>query len=1075
MTPPRTPDHETDADQIVDMTPTYTAEEDAQEIVDMSPRYQSEGEPEEIGDDIADDMTPAYAPDDEAPEMEEFTPPYRPSRGQQSLPATAPHMPGRKPGEPQADHPKAKGNRRKLILMAAAGIAVVAVAGKTLGQSFSGGNNPFTGGSKATSTTSVSATNTPKPVQIGNNQFSSTPGPLILLNPGVVRQGTAVGVTGSGFDPGAVIDLTVKRAGSATALASTFVQADKGGTFYSGDLAVPMSLSSGTFTVQAKQRNSHHTAQAVGTIAGGAPTVKLGTQVGKPGDNLVLALHGFAPGEPINVYWNTLSGQPVTTFQADGGGSIGQGKLRVPFGAVGNNTFLFVGAKSQSLVAANYLVLKLYPTVKLGSYALKADNLMSFSGSGFGPSERVFVFLNSTNGQPLGVINTDAVGSFKNAPGFIVPFNVTGKQTLIFMGEQSRAPNAVSFTILPYAPIVQASTYGGLPGTTVTFYGAGFARNEVVHVYVGHTKGAAGNLVSCFQVNDKGAAASAGSYLIPGNAQGALGFTLVGMKSKGVGVASVNVSAPPAPVTTPPQAPFTCPLDSQVQQTPTQQPPAQQPPGQQPPGQQPPDQQAPGQQPPNQQAPDQQQQNQQPPNQQAPDQQAPANPAPQGNIKPPVQQPIVYAPASNHLASASLALAALPRLPIAQLSAHAVQVASIGLLTDLYHHVVWSFPDQIGVSSFVVGLVLAWFVLVLFLTLSLMHGSAEPRTTDDKSARRTRTVTNGHSPAPISTKNVANHDIADPPTLPSGLAVHSAVVEAHARTPAADTQYQQGKGSDLLQVPAVRADTGRTIQAAQQTARRHSQSMQPSYDATFAQTNVKRAGEESTFSLFLVADAKGDGRPGPTASQIAVEHIARCVITALTNGPIVPSRSFMLLFKQAVMQAGDILLKLNARDSTDANTTLTGALIAGERAYVVNVGNSRTYLWSAVGGLRQLTRDHSVVFGMVSAGLVGAEAIEASPHGQQLYRSLGNVGPPIQVDTFTIPIHPGDRLLLCSDGLWRQVRNSHIEAILWRSADPREAAQTLIHAANERSPKDDISAIVVHLFDGDSYEGRSLA
>src|SRR5262249_26784411 len=147
----------------------------------------------------------------------------------------------------------------------------------------------------------------------------------------------------------------------------------------------------------------------------------------------------------------------------------------------------------------NFLMLQLYPTVKLGSYALKADSVMSFSGNGFGPSERVLVYLNSTSGDPLAVITTDANGAFKNAPGFLVPFHIAGKQTLIFIGEQSRAPNAVGFTVLPYAPLVQPSTYGGFPGTTVTFYASGFAHNEVVHIYAGHTKGSMGTMVNCFQ------------------------------------------------------------------------------------------------------------------------------------------------------------------------------------------------------------------------------------------------------------------------------------------------------------------------------------------------------------------------------------------------------------------------------------------------------------------------------------------------------------------------------------------------------------------------------------------------
>src|SRR5258705_5912652 len=140
------------------------------------------------------------------------------------------------------------------------------------------------------------------------------------------------------------------------------------------------------------------------------------------------------------------------------------------------------------------------------------------------------------------------------------------------MGEESRPRSVVPSTVLPYTPIVQPSTYGGFPGTTISFYATGFAHNEVVHIYAGHTKGTLGNMVGCFQTNEKGAAVAVGSYMIPGDAQGALGFALVGTKSGGVGVASINVTAPPSPVHTPPQPKFTCPLDppppSQSNQTP---------------------------------------------------------------------------------------------------------------------------------------------------------------------------------------------------------------------------------------------------------------------------------------------------------------------------------------------------------------------------------------------------------------------------------------------------------------------------------------------------------------------------
>src|SRR5262249_17162106 len=168
---------------------------------------------------------------------------------------------------------------------------------------------------------------------------SLTSGPVILLNPGVVRQGTQVIVTGTGFPPKATIDLVLKRQAGGQSLAATFVQADKTGSFGGAILPVPTSLSSGTFLVQAAARGSAQVAEAAGTIAGGTPQVKLGVQVAQPGDLIVFSLHGFSPGEPINIYWNTMGGQPVATVHADGGGAVGQGTVQVPYGAVGPNTF----------------------------------------------------------------------------------------------------------------------------------------------------------------------------------------------------------------------------------------------------------------------------------------------------------------------------------------------------------------------------------------------------------------------------------------------------------------------------------------------------------------------------------------------------------------------------------------------------------------------------------------------------------------------------------------------------------------------------------------------------------------
>jgi hypothetical protein len=463
---------------------------------------------------------------------------------------------------------------RKPLRFALVVIGLLALAIGIYTQSFAKMSTALMGGSThqtastsqttpATSTTKPKSTLTPTVTVKSTSLVPSdvTSGALILLNPGIVRQGTSMGVTGSGFDPGASVDLLIKQGAMDSGQAVGTVKTDKYGAFYD-NLTVPQTLSSGSFSVVASERGSQKVSHATGIIAGGVPQLKLSAQVGKPGDLITVSASGFGPNETVKVYWNTTIGQPITTLQANGSGGIGQATVQVPFGATGVNSFMFVGAKSQSMVAATFDLLSLYPSVKLSSYAIQADNVLSFSGKGFGPGERVLVYVNSVNGQPVAVIQAAQNGSFSNAGGFVIPFALKGRQTLVFLGEQSRATVAVGWSVLPYTPSAQTSTYGGLPGTTISFYAMGFARSEIVHVYVGSTQNSPGTMVSCFRTNDKGNAVAAGSYVIPGTAQGKLSFKLVGMKSDGVATATMSVSAPPDAVQVPTQPPFTCPLDN---------------------------------------------------------------------------------------------------------------------------------------------------------------------------------------------------------------------------------------------------------------------------------------------------------------------------------------------------------------------------------------------------------------------------------------------------------------------------------------------------------------------------------
>ncbi len=387
--------------------------------------------------------------------------------------------------------------------------------------------------------------------------------PLITLNPGLVRPGATVAVNGSGFDAGSRVDLLLGTGKSQKAQQLATVTATKDGTI-GGSVPFPSEIGGGETTreVTAQQRNSNKVAKAAAVLAQGTAQATLSAAAGKPGDTVSLSAQGFASGEDLGVYWARVTGEPSATLHADDGGSVSKVGVKVGAAPVGNSSLFLVGRKSGAAASAPFQVLGLYPTITVKPYAVKAAQRVGFSGKGFVPGERVLVHVNSAGGTPVAALPCDQGGGFGDA-GFEVPYELTGKQALVFIGEQSRATATAGFTVLPYQPLVRASTYGALPGTSLTFYAEGFAPNEAVHVSVGQGggQGGQGELVSAFRVDGSGKAKAGGSYMIPGNASNQVTFTLVGGRSKASASATVKVDSSGGGVDVPPQPKYNLPKD----------------------------------------------------------------------------------------------------------------------------------------------------------------------------------------------------------------------------------------------------------------------------------------------------------------------------------------------------------------------------------------------------------------------------------------------------------------------------------------------------------------------------------
>ncbi|HKV00792.1 MAG TPA: protein phosphatase 2C domain-containing protein [Ktedonobacteraceae bacterium] len=223
------------------------------------------------------------------------------------------------------------------------------------------------------------------------------------------------------------------------------------------------------------------------------------------------------------------------------------------------------------------------------------------------------------------------------------------------------------------------------------------------------------------------------------------------------------------------------------------------------------------------------------------------------------------------------------------------------------------------------------------------------------------------------------------------------------------------------------------------------------------------------YGVFIVADGLGGHDNGQVASRMTVNVIADRMVRELLAEPLKAEKdegsvppfdedALIALFRGAIEDANTVLCQKNQLDKTDMGSTITGFMVAGEHAYIINVGDSRTYMLRGK-QLYQLTTDHSLVGQLVAGGLIEPDDVYTHPQRSQIFRSLGDK-PNVQIDIFKQQLHPGDVLLSCSDGLWEMVRNPQIESILDNAPDPQKACTQLIEAANTNGGEDNISAVI---------------
>jgi PPM family protein phosphatase len=233
--------------------------------------------------------------------------------------------------------------------------------------------------------------------------------------------------------------------------------------------------------------------------------------------------------------------------------------------------------------------------------------------------------------------------------------------------------------------------------------------------------------------------------------------------------------------------------------------------------------------------------------------------------------------------------------------------------------------------------------------------------------------------------------------------------------------------------------------------------------STFAGTDLgrTRSGNEDSYfcgrTVFAVADGLGGHQGGEVASAAAVEPLA-----ALDGRDFATPAEAAEALAGAIAEANSAILERAAADPSlwGMGTTVTAAAVAGDLLQLAHVGDSRAYLLRD-GTLDQRTTDHTVVGELVRRGRLTPAQAAIHPERSILTRAVG-LDPRIPVDTpDPIDLHPGDQVLLCSDGLTEAVRDPQITEILSTQPDGNAACTALIDAANNAGGPDNITVVLL--------------
>jgi protein phosphatase len=215
--------------------------------------------------------------------------------------------------------------------------------------------------------------------------------------------------------------------------------------------------------------------------------------------------------------------------------------------------------------------------------------------------------------------------------------------------------------------------------------------------------------------------------------------------------------------------------------------------------------------------------------------------------------------------------------------------------------------------------------------------------------------------------------------------------------------------------------------------------------------------------LFIVSDGMGGHQAGEIAARAVVTALPQVLEQHLDRLKIAPRRVVELTLREVILDFSQRLRDETALQAglKGLGATLAMVLFMGGKAYIAHMGDSRIYLFREE-KLQQLTEDHSVIAILLKHGDITPADVADHPARGQLSRYIGMPGETYP-DVQTLTLQTGDRLLLCSDGLWGMLLDDQVVRLLSEHLEPSAACRQLVNAANQAGGKDNITVVIVDL------------